>query len=318
MEADEPLIVLNPAAGIGQRRPDAEKLRRALRRAGLPEQWHETTVERGADVIIRGHPGSGPVVVMGGDGTVQAAARALYGGQRPLVVVPLGSGNVVALRLALPFQVDAALAAVREGAVRRLDVGICGDQPFLLAAGMGMDGRLMREADRQLKNKLGKVAYLWSAVRNFPARHHRFELEIDGHRESAHVASVVVANFGTQVGPWVFPPDALGEDGHLDVALIRMASLKHVLGVLTSPLRPGRKRHPGVRLFRAERVRVRCERRLPLQIDGEDCGDHSELEISIHHGALPLLMTRRRAALQLPRFAWPREPAAPPAGGDDG
>ena len=317
MALDEPLIVLNPAAGIGQRRPDAEKLRRSLRRAGLPEQWHETTLERGADDIIRSHPGNGAVIVMGGDGTVQSAARVLCGGQRPLVVVPLGSGNVVALRLALPFHVDAALAAVREGVVRRLDVGMCGDQPFLLAAGMGMDGRLMREADRQLKNKLGQVAYLWSALRNFPARHHRFELEIDGRRESAHVASVVVANFGTQVGPWVFPPDSRGEDGHLDVALIRMASLKHVLGVITSPLRPGRRRHPGVRLFQAEHVVVRCERRLPLQIDGEDCGDQAELDISIQRGALPLLVTRRRAALQLPRFSRTRDAAAHPADAEE-
>jgi diacylglycerol kinase (ATP) len=310
--SDEPLIVLNPAAGFGQRGPDPDKLRRALRRAGLPDRWVETTQDCDADELIRRSPGRGPVIVMGGDGTVQAAARALAGGDRPMVIVPVGSGNVVALRLALPFQVDAALSAVKDGVVRRVDLGLCRDQPFLLAMGIGMDGRLMRQADRQAKNKLGKLAYLWFALRNFPSRHHRFELTIDGKRESANVASVVIANFGTQVGPWVFPPDAQGEDGQLDVALIRMASLRHVIGVVTSPLRPGRKRHPGVRLFRASTVSVRCERPLPLQLDGEDLGDHTEFDVTIQHGALPLLVTRRRLALQLPWLGWPKETASPP------
>ena len=285
------LVVINPVAGAhAQRVLERDRLRRALERAGLEPVWHETTPERGADRIIAEHPGDEPVVVIGGDGTVQSAARELVGGYRPLLVVPRGSGNVLAQRMSLSPRLDRALATLRRGEVRRVDVGTLGGEPFVLGVGMGLDARVIREADRRLKQQVGKLAYLVSVARNLPVQHHDFELEVDGHTISERGASVMVANFGTMIGPFVYPESADGTDGHLDVAVMKARTLEQSISVLAGPLLPREQADKGVRVHRGTHVRVRCEDDLAVQIDGEDRGDHCEVVCGMRERSLPVIV----------------------------
>ncbi len=308
MASHDPLIILNPAAGGAQAGVDATALRRALVAADLPDDWIETTPEHGVAAIIGENSGDGPVVVMGGDGTVNEAARVLRGGSRPLAIIPRGTGNVMALRLSIPLQTEAALKVVRSGIERRVDVGIANGEPFLLAAGMGVDGRLMREAHSRLKKQMGQLAYLWSAFRNLPVQHSEFLIHLDARVVRERGATVVVANFGTQVGPWIFPPDAQGGDGELDGAEVRAASISELMSFLVAPFRLKPREHKGVRLFRARRVSVECSRPLPLQLDGEDRGDVDRLSATIEPRSLPVIVSSKA-----PPFQWSREwpPATP-------
>ena len=88
---------------------ERDRLERALRRLDHPPDWIETQVDYDAGQIIDDNPGDGPVVVIGGDGTAQAAATRLCGGDRPLLAVPRGSGNVFARALQIPVLLDRAL-----------------------------------------------------------------------------------------------------------------------------------------------------------------------------------------------------------------
>lgn len=304
---NDPLIIFNPAAGAAQRPWVPPRLKAGLRRIGLPEQWHETTLERGADRIIHEHPGESPVVVVGGDGTVMEAARALRGGERPLCIVPMGTGNVMAMRLDIPWILEAALAVLEDGVQRRVDLGLCGEEPYLLTAGMGLDGRLIRDSDRRLKSQMGQLAYIWTVIRNLPVRHENFRIELDDQVVEEDAASVMVANFGTQVGPWIFPPDSDGGDGMLDVAVMKAASLSEAFSVLSAPFRMKPREHKGVLLYRSRSVRVIPGRPLPLQVDGEDRGDPAEFTCSVEASSLPVLVSKHRPILQWSR-EWPPKP----------
>jgi diacylglycerol kinase family enzyme len=285
------LVVINPVAGANaQRVLERDRLRRALQRAGLDPTWHETTRERGADQIIAEHPGDEPVVVIGGDGTVHEATRRLVGGHRPLLVVPRGSGNIFAQRLSLSPRLERALETLRHGRVRRVDVGTLGGEPFVLGVGMGLDARVIREADRRLKQQVGKLAYLVSVARNLPVSHHDFELEVDGQTISERGASVLVANFGTVIGPFVYPERADGTDGLLDVAVMKARTLEQSISVLAAPLLPREQADKGVRVYRGTHVRVRCEHDLAVQIDGEDRGDHHEVVCGLRERSLPVVV----------------------------
>jgi diacylglycerol kinase family enzyme len=301
------LVIFNPAAGSAQWPLARQRLRAGLKRAGLPPRWEETSPERGADRIVLENPGSGPVVVVGGDGTVMEAARALRGGTRPLCIVPLGTGNVMALRLDIPLILEAALGVLGDGVLRHVDVAFCGDEPYLLTAGMGLDGRLIRESSRRLKRQMGKLAYIWAVLRNLPVRHERFQLELDDQSVEEEGASVMVANFGTQVGPWIYPPDADGGDGRLDIAVMKAATIGEAISLLAAPFRLKAREHKGVRLYRSERVHVVARRPMPLQIDGEDRGDRREFRCSIEAATLPVLVSKHRPVFQWGR-EWPPNP----------
>jgi len=309
LPAPAPTIIYNPAAGSTVRRVEADRLRKVLREEGLPLHWVQTERKHDADAILAEDRGQGPVVVIGGDGTLQRAARVLAGSERPLVIVPSGTGNVMALRLGIPMGLRAALRLVKEGVPRRVDLGRSGDEPFLLAVGGGFEGHLIREAGRELKKVLGKSAYVFGAARHLPINHHTFHITVDREEMETSAASVMVANFGTQMGSWIFPPEAHGQDGLLDVAIIRAQTFEQVVGLVASSLGARPRPEGGLTLLRGREVTVECEKPIPVQLDGDDQGDRDGFQARIEPAALRVLVPRRpRPSTTLawpPRLDWP-------------
>jgi YegS/Rv2252/BmrU family lipid kinase len=286
-----PLVIVNPVSGpSASRLLERDRLKLALRRRGLEPKWIETRPDRTAAAILNDNPGTGPVVVIGGDGTMQAAASQLIGGERPLLPVPRGSGNVFARALSMPPLLNQAFELLEHGRVVRVDVGRMGDQVFLLGAGIGLDADVIRGADRALKRRVGGLAYFVSATQNLPLDHHDFEIEIDGHRFRERAVGVHVANFGTRAGPFMLPPMADGRDGLLDVVVMRAHGLEEFFNLLATPIIPDQRMNKAVRFERGRRVEVRAVESLPVQVDGEDCGDHPGLHCEIDSAVLPVLV----------------------------
>jgi hypothetical protein len=146
-------VIFNPSSGgdtAGQR---SDRIRQAIQETGKKLIWLETTredsgqgpakdaVEQGADLVI----------ATGGDGTVMACATALAGSEVPLAVLPLGTGNLVATNFDIPNDLDQALEIALACRRRRIDLGAIGDGRFVIAAGMGFDAAMLRDANHTLK-----------------------------------------------------------------------------------------------------------------------------------------------------------------------
>src|SRR5690606_31252171 len=105
------------------------------------------------------------VIAAGGDGTVSAVADGLIGSDVPMGILPLGTANVLARELGLPLDPDATcavLASSRETAT--LDVMRVGGRPFFTQVGVGLDSLMIRDTDTEAKQRLGRLAYLWTAA----------------------------------------------------------------------------------------------------------------------------------------------------------
>jgi diacylglycerol kinase (ATP) len=103
-------------------------------------------------------------MVAGGDGTVMACAAALAGTGVPLAVLPGGTGNLLALNLGIPADLERAVGVALRGARRRIDTGVQGRTRFVVMAGLGFDAALLGGATRAAKRRFGWVAYLLSAL----------------------------------------------------------------------------------------------------------------------------------------------------------
>lgn len=290
-----PLVIVNPVAGPSASRVlEKDRLKAALRRRGLSPEWIETRKDYDAGAIVRDNPGEGPVVVVGGDGTIHGAARELAGSDRPLLPIPRGSGNMLARSLHIPVLIDRALDLLERGRTLQVDVGRIGDDVFLLGVGIGLDADVIRGAHREIKRRVGGLAYVLSASQLLPVAHHEFEIDVDGRRFHERAASIHVANFGTRVGPFVLPPPADGTDGMLDLVVMRAEGLEEVLNLLTTPLRSEPRDSKAVRFERGREIQVRAAEPLPVQIDGEDEGDHPGLHCSLEPASLAVIVPRSR------------------------
>lgn len=325
-EPHRPLVafVANPS------KPDVPDLRATVRRACaeqyLPEPlWLETTLEdpgvgQTRDAVARG---ADIVVALGGDGTVRAVAEALVGTGVPMGLVPVGTGNLLARNLDIPIGDPlAALQIALDGTDRTIDVGwlrvlryesqvdddiaeaaddlpadtdIPRDHIFLVIAGVGFDAAMVADTDDDLKAKVGWVAYFVSGIRHLHGRRLRTTVRLDdAPGEPARVRSLLIGNCGRLPGGITLLPDAVLDDGWLDVAAIDtrggVAGWAQLFGEVVLqgvgvrsqlPAKIGRIDHA-----RAREVHVAVSGGEYVQVDGDVIGQVTELSARVEPGAL--------------------------------
>jgi YegS/Rv2252/BmrU family lipid kinase len=254
-----------------------------------PPQWFATREEDPGVGMCRQalQGGCDLVLVVGGDGTVMAAATALASSDVPMAVVPLGTGNLLARNLGIPLDEGEALRIGMSGATRAIDVGAVGDRRFVVMAGLGFDAAMMRDAPEGLKRRMGWPAYVLAGSRHLRERPIAITLTIDdAPPRSRHVRSVVVGNVGRLEADIPLLPDAQPDDGVLDVVVIAPRSVLDWPRVVARVLRRADRADGLLERFTGRRVRIECRNTQPRQLDGEPIDSGTELAISVEPGAL--------------------------------
>jgi diacylglycerol kinase family enzyme len=166
---------------------------------------------------------------------------------------------------------------------------------FLVIAGLGFDAAMVADTDDELKSKVGWMAYFVAGVRHLNGRRMRVRVTLDDEpARSARLRSVLVGNCGRLPGGITLLPDAVLDDGELDVASIDarvgLAGWVQLLGEVVMqrfgvrtelPARMGRIDHA-----RAQRVQVRVAGGEQAQVDGDPLGRANELELWVEPLAL--------------------------------
>ena len=247
---------------------------------------HATELAREADAEA--------VVVFSGDGGFNETLN----GARPETVlgfVPGGGTSVLPRALGLPRDPVAAARQVATGRTRRISLGRANGRRFGFAAGVGLDAELIRRMDARGRRADGKrpgdAIFAWTAVKTLAETRVRFDpaLEVAGHGRAAF-ALVANADPYTYLGrlPLRLPRGAQLEGG-LDVLGPRSLRLWSLPGVLRYVL-TGRTRLQLVELHDQDRIEIRCDGPLPLQLDGEDVGDVTEVVFEAERDAVTVLV----------------------------
>jgi YegS/Rv2252/BmrU family lipid kinase len=284
-------IIFNPVSGTddpGARRSSLEAL---ARQAGLACGLTETDADRGAGPLAEQAVADGleRVIVAGGDGSVTEAAHALVGTETSLAVVPGGTGNLFALNLGIPTDPEDAMRLALNGEVRRLDAGRANGAVFLVAAGMGLDARTMRDADRALKDRYGKLAYVIATVRNLGRHHIPFTITIDGRPMRRSGQSVLVANLGRITAGLELVPDSDPDDGLLDVAILRTRRLRDLVLLALRALLGLARSDDLLEVHHGRHIVVETAKPQPVQIDGDEIGATTRLEVTVEPSGLNLV-----------------------------
>ncbi|HEX2156407.1 MAG TPA: diacylglycerol kinase family protein, partial [Actinomycetes bacterium] len=227
-------VIFNPSSGGDSAGQRSGRIRQAIQETGKKLIWLETTPQDSGQGLAKDAVGQGAdlVIATGGDGTVMACATGLAGSEVPLAVLPLGTGNLVAANFDIPNDLDDALEVALACRRRRIDLGAIGDGRFVIAAGMGFDAAMLRDANRTLKARIGPLAYVWSALGNLRRPRASYRLRLDGGEAMTRRAQgVLVANLGKIQGGLPILPDAVPDDGQFDIAVLKTRTLGSWVGV---------------------------------------------------------------------------------------
>jgi diacylglycerol kinase family enzyme len=99
---------------------------------------------------------------------------------------------------------------------------------------------------------------------------------------------VLIGNVGRLQGGLPVLPDALPDDGRLDVAVIEAKSLAGWAALAVSVVL--RRQSRRLRTFQASTIVVECDDSLPTELDGEVVGEATRLEVRVEPRALRLLV----------------------------
>jgi len=209
----------------------------------------------------------------------------------------VGTANVVAIALSLPWFPGMAAGNIQGGRIVNFDVGYLPelDRHFLLMAAIGYPARVIQDSPRRLKNLFGIFTYLAAGLRN-ALNLGETDIFIEDENETLHRFegnTVLLSNIG-KIGDinLKVTPDTSAHDGLFDLTVISSRSLWDLIAVLFRMLTWRYRSTPRLHHFQARKVVIATDPPMPVQIDGEDMGS-TPLVAEIIPGGVHLIVGAR-------------------------
>lgn len=280
------LILANPISGGGKSRRVAPDLRDALVARGHEVELHFTTHkgDAGQQAARCGEGRFDAVVSVGGDGTLNEILNGLRDLSQPLAILPLGTANVLAKELRLPFAPQGLAELLHGGRARELAVGTANGRRFLLFCGVGFDARMVEELERVRTGTGGMrrwIGPVWNVIRSWP----RQDLHVvaDGSTVATTANQVLVTRVRGYGGILHLPRAVDWSDGKLHLLCFlqrtRLAWAAAAARAMLGRLEPSPRLLHGT----ATRITVTAATPTPYQVDG-DLGGTTPVEIELLPG----------------------------------
>ena len=267
-------VIINPGAGKG----DAilSIINTSMKEADI--KWEASVTQEAGDAIrfakAAVKEGVDAVAVYGGDGTLMEVVGGLIGSDIPLIILPGGSANVMANELGIPWDLKEACALISHGPLemKTIDVGQFNSHHFVTGLSIGFSADLVKGANRETKNRLGILAYFFSAaaaLRKLKLSH--YDLKIDGIEHTVQGLTCIISNAGNLGFTRISLDKHIDiSDGLLDVVVVRKANLS-LLKLMAMTLIQG-KRPDNFELvdhWQGKEISISSNRKQVVQCDGE-------------------------------------------------
>jgi YegS/Rv2252/BmrU family lipid kinase len=266
-------------------------LRRILAGEGVASPfWCEVPKSRAAPDQVRRalDEGADLVFAWGGDGMVQRCVDVLAGSSASLAIIPAGTANLFASNLGIPKDIGEAVEIGLHGDRRRLDVGRFNGERFAVMAGAGFDAAMIRDAGNGgLKERFGRVAYVWSGSGNLRSKPFRAEIEVDGVDWFEGKAScVLLGNVGKLFGGVEAFEDASPDDGKLELGVVTADGLLQWGRMMARTAVGTASKSPFAQTTKAGSVKVKFNRKVLYELDGGDRTKVKSFKVKVEAGAV--------------------------------
>jgi diacylglycerol kinase (ATP) len=266
------------------------ELRRVLAGEGVTDPlWYEVAKSRQAPKFARRAAAKGVDVlfVWGGDGTVQQCINAVAGTGTAVAILPAGTANLLAENLNVPHDVAEAVRVGLHGDRRRLDTGSVNGERFTVMAGAGFDARMIADADRGAKQRLGRIGYITAGIRNLSARRVRATITVDGKRFfTGKVSCVLTANVGKILGGVEAFPQARPDDGRLELGVVTARDPVQWARTFGRMALGHPERSPFAKVTQGAKFKFRFDQKVRFELDGGARPARRKLRVKVHPGSV--------------------------------
>ncbi|MBN2864089.1 MAG: diacylglycerol kinase family lipid kinase [Bacteroidales bacterium] len=270
------VFIINPVAGngsAGKMAPEIEKIIKKYNingqlvmteRPGHATELSGTFYENGYDHFI----------CVGGDGTMNEMVRPLIN-RKDLVVgiIPAGTGNDFSQITGFhgPFE-DAGWELFFRENIIAMDVGTVNDKIFLNGMGLGFDAEVAAQnyTEQGEVKKGGASKYIWHIVKTLLFfREKKMIVSSNGDRSETDCFINTIANGRRFAGGFLLTPEALANDGLLDVCSIKRLNLIQRFRLLLKVPKGEHIKDAKVRYYQTSEIELEFPDQVPFHVDGE-------------------------------------------------
>lgn len=269
-------MIVNPVAGGGKTLRFLPRIKRWLSESAnqfllsIPKSPEEMRAE------IMKAPGRGieAILLSGGDGTVHQALPAIAETDLPLGFLPCGRGNDFARNIGLSMDLKNNCSFLSTPSLRRLDLPSINQKiPFVAIAYVGFDSEVNRLANAHqgyFGGTLGYIICVLKALKHF--KPFEVEITIDDRTWKERVMMVSIANAPFYGGGMKIAPQAIMDDGVLDICIVKEISKLELLRQFPKVFKGTHITHPKIMMSSGRKIKIVSDEERELFADGEHAG----------------------------------------------
>ena len=304
--SDKWLVIVNPNAGKCRGEKDWKQISAILKKEGFHFDSKFTERKGHATILaVEGiNAGYRKIITIGGDGTLHEVVNGVflnavcYTTEITLAQIPVGTGNDWGRMFGIPADYEAAVRIIRENKTMLHDAGTVtyyeGQEKklryFINIAGVGFESAVVKRSNFQKeKGYSGKLIYLYNLlITLFTYRNQKVELAIDSEKKKAGIFSINAGNGRFCGGGMRQTPDAVPDDGLLDVTVITSIGKFEIIRNLKILYNGKILSHPKIIGYRCKNFGVESELPIYAEADGELLG-HTPASFSVVPLALKMI-----------------------------
>ena len=295
MSGKKLLFVFNPKSGMGLIKNNLLDIVDVMVKAGYEPTVYPTQARGDATRKVREDGANyDRIVCSGGDGTLDEVVTGMREAHLhiPLGYIPAGSTNDFARTLGISNDmVKAAQIAVGEN-IFPCDVGQFNDDTFIYIAGFGVFTEISYETPQELKNIFGHAAYILSAAKSLTSiPNYLMQIEANGEVFQDRFIYGMVTNSVSVAGfKGLTGKNVQLDDGEFEVTLVKSPNnpieLNEIIAYLTGIISETKM----VYSFKTANIKIRSRSSVSWTMDGENGGDHWNVEIKNRHKKVNILI----------------------------
>jgi len=230
------------------------------------------------------------VIVAGGDGTIREVVHGLEGSDKPLMLLPCGTENLLANELGYKRSVKNWIEIFNANIQHPLDLCKANDCFFTSVGGVGFDGDIVRLVDMQRKGNITHLHYFFPILKTFFSyQFPPITVEVDDKVVFSDRGIVIFGNISRYaLGIPILQAADFG-DGLLDVCIYKCSNQIPLVYQSLMTILKNHRRCKSVIYRQCKKIKISSDYFVRTELDG-DPGPELPIEVSIIPQAVKVLV----------------------------
>lgn len=256
------IIIYNPNSGKIKLKKYLEDIEKILLSYNYNVEVYCTKYKGEATEIVKKLQSVQLVMSFGGDGTFNEVMTGNLKRKNKLLLthIPVGTTNDIGAMLG--YSKNNILENVKlslEGKIKKFDIGIINNHPFIYVAGFGKYTNISYETPREMKKRIGHLAYIEEGIKTFFNKTKLYDVsyEINGEKYRGLFSFILISNANHIAGiPNVYK-DVKLDDNQLEVVFCNIRKKKDIIKSLYFLTKYDASKVPGLFFYRTNNIKIK-------------------------------------------------------------